>query len=274
MRRRSPLRKCGGVAVLVALPLLIGYFAIQLAIDAWPLSAGSLWWQAPCLLFAAMLLSFAVAMVFIALRRKLTTGRFTLTAEEVLARRAEHRSRLGAGKPLWPQLWIWLVPSLLSGIVLSAGIGIVVATLRSKCVCSAFDWVVYFGLAAVLVFLGLIYPVTGIRRKLRTGFFLPTEEALEARRARAREPKTLQSRLLAAGIWWLCAVFWTMTAFGPHRSHSSAVKPWLLAGLMWLNAILWTWQVFRPTNPRCGLPVSDEASSGNGSEDPPQRTPI
>jgi hypothetical protein len=253
--------------ILFVFPLLLGFFAVRIILVAWPLKFGEssvslLGFQVLVLVIAALMLALAVFILAIPIRRKITTGKFLLSRAETLQKARENWGKLGAGKPAGPQLWLWLLPAIFSLIAL--WLGALVMSL-GWCSCFPATWGdrAAMALGILLIGCGLIYPFTAIRRKLRTGNFLPSTEELAKRRARCARPRSLRLRILTAGMWIVVAALWTWTAImRMHRPHVDSFSPWFTAALSWLAAVVWTLQVFRPKPPQCALPL-DESNSSN-----------
>jgi hypothetical protein len=263
-----PLRqRILGYVVLVALPILFAYLGITVVLAALPLKFG------PLLVFslaiAAILFLLAALLVVFPIRRKLRTGKFLFTPAESAAYLRESRAKYGAGKPAAPQLWLWLIPSIFSLILVSAG-SVVISVAWCGCEghLSAADRIgVLVGVGIVVI--GFVYPFLAIRRKLRTGYFLPSSEELAARRAKCAKPKPLRTRILLAAAWCFPAILWTATAVEHlRRPHGDNVLPWFTASIMWLNVVLWTWQIFRPRASQCALPLDDAPLAAPADDGP------
>jgi hypothetical protein len=240
---------------------LMAYFAVRSARYGLVSSDESRWLRVPQFVFSGLMALAAGWWAFTLLRRKWTTGRFLLTRAEGLAKMAEHRSKMGAGKPLGPQAKYWVVPLVLMAILVALGIGVLVL---STCTCSDGSQfplrlrLLIWALAATLMCLPGWFLFKSIRRRLKTGSFLPSEEELAKGRAKCATPKPLKQRILVAGLNWLVAILWTFSAIRGHHSQSQTFPPWVVAALWWFVAAIWTWQVFRPAKPRCGLSITPE----------------
>jgi hypothetical protein len=191
------------------------------------------------------------------LRRKFKTGKFLLSRAEAAQKTAKSWNKLGAGKPLWPQVWLWLLPVLFSAFVLwAAGLGIAAAWCCRASLSG--QWIALVALAVVLLAAGLAYPFIAIRRKIRTGSFLPSQEELAVRRARCAKPASFKQRLLTAALWWVSAILWSVAHGRNHMHHDGAFSPWFMAGLVWLTVAIWTFRVFRPSESQCALPAPEQ----------------
>jgi hypothetical protein len=241
-----------------ALLIIIGglaFISVKLAQLALTLSDLSLWIRGPFFALAALMIFSALRLAWSPLRRKWKTGRFLMTRAESVAKQAEYRAKMGAGKPFWPQAGFWVLP--LGFIAFFLGLGIL-AIVGAVYICGCNDkdsyrlaillWLV----AAALLSLPGWFLYKAIRRKLKSGSLLPSEEELAAARARCAKPKKLWQRILPAVLWWFVAILWTDMAIGRSHHQSSA---FMVAGLSWLTAMIWTWQVFRPSPPQCSLSI-------------------
>lgn len=246
------------VLVIFFLAAALAYIAVRLALLALMLSDLSLWIRVPLFVISGLLLFGALRLVYTPLRRKWKTGRFLMTRAESAAKQAEYRTKMGAGKPFWPQAGFWVLP--LGFIVFFLGLGILaIVAATSICGCNDKDsyriaillWLV----AVILLALPGWFFYKAIRRKLKSGSFLPSEEELDAARARCRKPRKLWQRILPAVMWWFVAILWTDMAIGRPHHWSSA---WMVAGISWLTALIWTWQLFRPSPPQCALSIAPE----------------
>jgi hypothetical protein len=118
---------------MIALPLLLGYLAVPIILVAWPVHSGLITWiEVPLLLVALLFMALAVWIVVSPIRRWLKTGRLLLSPSEVTQKRRDAWSKLGAGKPVGPQLWLWLLPALCSLMFLWIG---AVAIAAGSCGC-------------------------------------------------------------------------------------------------------------------------------------------
>ena len=243
------------VLVIFFLAAALAYIAVKLTLLALMLSDLSLWIRVPLFVLSGLLLFGALRLVYTPLRRKWKTGRFLMTRAESAVKQAEYRAKIGAGKPFWPQAGFWIVPLGFIAFFLGLGILAIVAA-TSICGCNDKDsyriaillWLV----AVILLALPGWFFYKAIRRKLKSGSFLPSEEELDAARARCRKPKKLWQRIMSAALWWFVAILWTGMAIGRHHQQSSA---WMVAGISWLAALIWTWQIFRPSTPQCSLSI-------------------
>ena len=207
---------------------------------------------------SGLLMLAAGSWMFSLLRRKWKTGRFLLTRDEAMAKHAEYRKKMGAGKPLGPQAKYWIFPLVLMAVLFGLGVGAIVA---STCTCSDGSQfslrlrLLLWALAATLMVLPGWFAFKTIQRKVKTGSFLPSQEELAKARAKCAAPKPLKQRILLAALYWLVAILWTIPVFRGHpHSGSSVFPPWTLAALWWLAAAVWTAQIFRPSRPQCALP--------------------
>jgi hypothetical protein len=246
------------VLVIFFLAAALAYIAVKLTLLALMLSDLSLWIRVPLFVLSGLLLFGALRLVYTPLRRKWKTGRFLMTRAESAAKQAEYRAKMGAGKPFWPQAGFWVLP--LGFIVFFLGLGILaIVAATSICGCNdkdSYRIALLLWLAAVILLaLPGWFLYKAIRRKLKSGSFLPSEEELNAARARCRKPRKLRQRILTAALWWFIAILWTDMAIGRPHHWSSA---WMVAEISWLAALIWTWQIFRPSTPQCALSIAPE----------------
>ena len=240
-----------GVFALLFLIGALAYLSVKVAQLALALSDTSLWISVPLFALSSLLIFGALRLAWSPLRRKWKTGRFLLTRTESAAKQAEYRAKMGAGKPFWPQAGFWIVPLVFIAILLVLGIlAIVAATSICGCNDKHFYWLAFllWLLAATLLAFPGWFFYKAIRRKLKSGSFLPSEEELAAARARCRKPKSLRQRITTAALWGFVAIIWTDMAIGRPHHWSSA---WIVVGISSLTALIWTWQIFRPSPPQC-----------------------
>jgi hypothetical protein len=243
-------RLFGAFAFLILIGALT-YLSVKLAQFALILSDLSLWVRGPMFALSGLLMFGALRLAWSPLSRKWKTGRFLLTRAESAAKQAEYRAKMGAGKPFWPQAGFWILP--LGFIAFFLGLGIL-AIVAATSICGCNDkhsyWlaILLWLLAATLLFIPGWFFYKAIRRKLKSGSFLPSEEELAAARARCRKPKKLWQRITTAALWWFVAIIWTDMAIGRPHHWSSA---WIVVGISSLTALIWTWQIFRPSPPQC-----------------------
>lgn len=247
-----------GGLVLIFLIAALAYLSVKLAQLALMFSDLPLWIRGPLFTIAALLMFGALRLAWSPLRRKWKTGRFLLTRAESAAKQAEYRAKMGAGKPFWPQAGFWILPLGFIAILLGLGfLAIVAATSICGCNDKNSYWlaILLWLLAAALLALPGWFFYKTIRRKLKSGSFLPSEEELAAARARCAKPKKLRVRIISSVLWWFVAIVWTDIAIGRSLHRSSA---WVVAGLSCLAALIWTWQIFRPSPPRCALSIAPD----------------
>jgi len=194
-------------------------------------------------------------------KRRVTTGRFMLGLEEARRRREDQISKLGAGKPLLPQLGYWLLPLGVSAWLLTAA-GAIVWEKAAWCDCEPrVVWMVW-GLAAALAALGLIYPGICIWRKATTGYFLASNERIRARMARVGQPAQKWQPMSLAVLWTFMAIVQTyMTLNRPHPRASG----WFVVAAFWFAAAMWFWSLMQRQKP------GREAGNGPaGPDEPPE----
>jgi len=239
--------------LLFCLGVLV-YLSVRSAQLAFELSDMSWWIRGPFLAVSGLLAYLALHLAASLIRRKWKTGRFLLTRSEAAARQAEYRSRMGGGKPFWPQARFWILPFLLIFVLLGLGIVAIVAAFY----CGPFsrpNLILLFVGAPLLLALPSWFFYKSIRRKLKSGSFLPSEQELEDGRARCAQPKSLRRRIALAAAWWLIAIVQTGSAISRHHRPGEA---WVVVAVMWLLAMVWTKQIFRPSSPQCALPAASQ----------------
>ncbi|MDR3725597.1 MAG: hypothetical protein P4K86_01010 [Terracidiphilus sp.] len=233
---------------------VLAWMSVRSAQLAFELSDLSWWIRGSFLAVSGLLAYLALYLAVSLIRRKWKTGRFLLTGSEVVARQAEYRSRLGAGKPFWPQARYWILPFLLIFVLLALG---TLAIVAAFCFgpSSQPKLLLLLVSAALLLAVPFWSLCKAIRRKLKTGSFLPSEQELDAWRARCAKPKSLRQRIALAAVWWFSAILWTDIAIGRQHRQGSA---WVAAGVTWVAALMWTWQAFRPSPSQCALPAAPQ----------------
>lgn len=228
------------------------YFSIQLARRAWTDATMPVLLRAITITVSALLVTIVASIGGSLIVRRIRTGRFLLTRAEVLAKRAKMRDHLGAGKPFWPQARIWLIGWVLLSIVTAFGIAALVAAARLKCKLPGTILLAALGFA--LLALPGLYVFKAIRRKRKTGSFLPSMEDLDKARAKCAQPKPIWLRILVAGTYWITALVWTIPALTRHTSHHRTFgSSWALPAMWWMMAAIWTWQIFHPRLPQCAI---------------------
>jgi hypothetical protein len=215
------------------------------------------WIGGPLVAVSASLMFLAAWLIVFPLRRKWKTGRFLAPRAEVMAKHAARWSKIGAGKPFWPQSVYVLFPMILSAVLIA--FGVVLINVSLSCICpgetSRVPQIALLAMAALLFCLPGLLLFNIIRRKVKTGSFLVSPEELAKARARCANPRSLKQRILAAGLWWLIAGTWTFLALKHRHSASPDVfPPWMLATITWVPALLLTWRMFRPPAPQCAFP--------------------
>jgi hypothetical protein len=244
------LRRFVPFAVLLVFCPFLSY---ELARQAWSDPAMPIVLRAAYFAFSALLLFFFAYLFGSMLVRRIRTGRFLLTRADLLARNARIRERMGAGKPFWPQARVWLVGWILLAVLAAFGIAALVAAVH-LCKCSLSETALLAALGLVFLVLPGMYVVKAIRRKYKTGSFLPSVEEIDQARAKCAQPKPLRQRILLAGIYWLVALLWTWTALSRHTHHHVVFgSVWALPAMWWMVAALWTWQMFRPRSAQCAI---------------------
>jgi hypothetical protein len=247
---RSPL-----TPTVILLIILLGgfpYLAVQGARVALDLSGGPLWLRIPIWATAGLLMAIPLWFAFILLRQKIRTGRFLLDRAQIAARRAETVNKVGAGKPFWPQAGTWLIPFLVGAFLLGLGIVAIAAAIEfGRPSRGLFTTLLAAG--ALFLFIPSRMAFQFIRRKFKTGSYLPSDEELAAVRLRGGRLLPLWQRILFASIMLLNAGLQTYMLVGRlHSGHGIGHSLWAVP-LWWVVSFYWGWQVFRP-RPQGAIP--------------------
>jgi hypothetical protein len=243
-----------------------GFLSVQLACQAWTDAKMPVALRIFTLTLSALLFAFAAWFLGSLIERRIRTGQFFLTRAEISAKRAQARERMGAGKPFWPQARFWLPGWILLAVLAALGIATLVAAVLVR------DG----GLTGTILLatLGLAFLVLpgwfvlkAVRRKRKTGNFLPSPQEFDRALATCARPKPLRQRILLAALYWIVALIFTGSALSRHsRFHGAFGSPWALPAMWWAVAAIWTVQVFRPRSSQCdldsGLPPSIKPPAG------------
>jgi hypothetical protein len=232
-RKRSRLRVVVGFLLIVvsAAVLFLTVYLGKIALSA---PGIALVFRGLMLSVAAFLFAIWFWVAWTQVKRKVTTGRF-MPGLEAARRREEQLSRLGAGKPLGPQLAYWLLPLGVSAWLLTAAGGIVWEK-AAWCDCEPRVVWMLWGLAAGLAALGLIYPAMCVWRKVTTGYFLASNERIRARLSRVGTPPKKWQPMALAILWTLMAILETVLTL--RRGHARATG-WFVVGAFWFAAASW-----------------------------------
>ena len=204
-----------------------------------------------------------VFMIALLLHRKWKTGRFILTRAEMLAKQDEVWNKLGAGKPFGPQAKYYAVVAVFAAVLLSFA-AFPIALLKSGCFTRPTTPLVI--LFATILFLPGWLLFKMIRRKVKTGSVLPSQEEIAKARARSRKPASLWSRIVAANVMAPNAGLWTSGLIRDHIRHRTPEDfSWLLTIFWWFFTAFWMSQVFRPIKPLAVIP---------DTPDEPQKIPV
>ncbi|MGA3161748.1 MAG: hypothetical protein ABSC77_11075 [Terracidiphilus sp.] len=248
---------------MILLPAVLAYFSVRLAKDALAFTDQLLWLRIPLFTLSGILMLCTIWLVVSPLRRKFKTGHFLLSSAERMAKMAEYRSKMGAGKPLGPQAKYWILPLSFIALFLGLGLTILVVILRNTCGCrdlfSQQLMIVPLLLAAAILALPAWFFFKTIQRKLKTGSFLPSQEELAKARASCAKPKPLWQRILFSALFLGVAVLYTA---GPiirlirHRPPMDSL--WVIAALWWVIAAIWIRQLFRASASQCAFSIESE----------------
>ena len=207
----------------------------------------------------SLLVFFYLLLIIVLLRRKWTTGRFILTREESMAKQEAVWNKLGAGKPFRPQAKYYAV------LVILLLIFPVLAILPHSILKNfggrppLFLLILFIVLIATILALPAWVILKMIRRKLKTGSVLPSQEEIANARARSRKPQPLWIRIVAAAMNVLAAEIMTLVPVMSYLQHRTPDYFWCgMAVFWWFLAAFWIRQVFRPIQPLCALPEALE----------------
>jgi hypothetical protein len=213
----------------------------------------------PLLVIFGLVVLLYLYLVIELLRRKWTTGRFLVTRAEAMARQEATWSKLGAGKPLRPQIWFVIFPVIFLAVFLVLAI-LTFSLLRSSPgPLPQHISIPIVVLIALILILPAWYIFKTIRRKLKTGSFLLSQEEIAKARARCRKPPPLWLRIFSASVNLLAAEIMTIIPVIDYLRHKSPDNFWCgMAVFWWVLAAIWIRQVFRPSQPLCALPEGQE----------------
>lgn len=247
-----PLRQRLTTLVFLAVfPVMLTWVVFRIVAVAWPLRSGWLLGiQIPALVIALLIEALALWLLFVPIRCKIQTGRFFRTRAETLQRVGEAQNR-----PPSPRLLI--APTLLTFFFLCFSVmGFSMAWhLRNAPHAIGLALLV---VALLPTWIAFVPWFQFVRRKLRTGRFLPSQEELAQRRAKCAKPTSRPARAVAAIAWCFSASMWTFVAIARyhHHPHGSTFSPWITASITWVTAGIYVWQFFRPRTPPCAAPHS------------------
>jgi thiol-disulfide isomerase/thioredoxin len=218
----------------------------------------------PLLALSGLMVFLNLLLIVVLLHRKWTTGRFILTRAEAMADQEAVWNKLGAGKPFRPQAKYYavLVILLLIFPVLAILPISILKIYGGRPPLSLLILILL--LFATILALPAWYVFKTIRRKLKTGSVLPSQEEIAKARARSRKPQPLALRILIANVMALNAGMLTSFAISEHIRHLVPDFPWSgLAAFMWFMSVFFAWQVFRPIQPLFGLQDAPDESQRN-----------
>jgi hypothetical protein len=245
-----------GIIVAGIVLAISAFFSFQLTRLAWTDAKMPVALRASALTFSALLFA-VVAWVFGTLIvRRIRTGRFFLTLAEVRAKRAQAFDRVGAGKPFWPQARFWLLGWSFLAILAAFGVATLVAAALVRDG-GRTGTILLAAIGLVLLVLPGWFAFKAVRRKLKTGNFLPSQEEIDRSRSRCAQPKPLRQRVLVAVMYWIVALLFTGSALSRHsHDHSAFGSPWVLPAMWWAVAVIWTLQIFQPRASQCAIDPS------------------
>jgi len=233
----------GVVVVLTAFMILFSVLLVKLAkVTAWngfPVVILTLWGVVVCLYL------YVIATM---LHRKWTTGRFMMSRVEAAAKQTEIWSRIGAGKPLWPQRWYLFFSVFFLAIPVVLAIEFVYL-FRIPGQPWPYPLIPILILVVVLIAVSVWFIFKAIRRELKTGSLLLSQEEIAKLRVRTRKPQSLRFRILLANFWAFLAGSIAFSPISTHiRHHASSSILWVLSPAYGIIAACYIWQVFHPTN--------------------------
>jgi hypothetical protein len=216
----------------------------------------SLWVSAPLWIFSAVVTLAIFRGLFRGLRRKWKTGRFSVSPAELAARRADSIARMGAGKPLGPQLRRWSLPLFVLAMLTYFAVLVAVIAFRVR-PCSLRLTGLTLAISATLLFLPGRFLYKAVRRRFETGYFMPSEAEIAKSRARSAKPRSARVARLEAGAWMLVALLWTYIAWRDstrhthlHSLHGPIIgNDWFFAAMYWFMAIPSFRRAFHKTAP-------------------------
>lgn len=189
-----------------------------------------LWMRLPLFLAPAMMALLAVWFVY----------RFVQIQSKEAAIKAGRPYQMSPRAAFWSGTDEWLLPLMVSIFAFGIAFSFFAMALKLP-IPRDFVWFRNSLLvsAALFLLISTIWPIRAIRRKRKSGSFLPSQQDIAA----TREPKPLWKRRLAAGLWSLFAIFITFSAILGHRDRLSN---WALAVLALALAAWSIWELFRP----------------------------
>jgi hypothetical protein len=209
----------------------------------------------PFLLILGLFVLLSLCVPFILLRRKWTTGRFTVTRAEAMAKQEAMWNKLGAGKPLRPQIWFVMGPIILLAFFLVVAILPISLLSHLGSRPPLFLLILIVFLSATILALPAWFLFKTIRRKLKTGSFLLSQDEIAKFRARTRKPVPVGSSILTASSMWMIAGTMIATQITAYRHlRTPETYTWGIAALCLGVSFLWILQVFRPFKPLCAVP--------------------
>ncbi|MBB6144841.1 hypothetical protein HNQ77_002797 [Silvibacterium bohemicum] len=243
---KSPISFIILVASLIL--MILGLFDISR-----DLNRISLWVSAPLWIFSAVVTLAIFRALFLGLRREWKTGRFLMPSAEIAARRTNSIARMGAGKPLGPQLRSWSLPLFFLAMLTYFAVLAAVVAFR-KCPSSPGFTGLMLAISAAFLFLPGRFLYKAVRRRFETAYFLPSEAEIAKSRARSAQPRSARGAQLEAGAWTLVSLLWTYGAWRHYTRHlhthstqwSITESDWVVAAIYWLIAIPSLRRALRP----------------------------
>jgi hypothetical protein len=155
------------------------------------------------------------------------------------AKRAGREYKLSPRAALWANADEWAIPILMSFFAFGISYAFFALAFEVR-MRPDLVWLRNLLIISGVCFLPLsmIWPIRAIRRKRKSGSFIPTQKDIDA-----REPKQLWKRKMAAGLWSFVAVWVTIVA--TLKNHDR-VFAWVLAVFFWALAAWSIWEIRHP----------------------------
>ena len=249
--------------LVIFIPVL-GFFSVK--IFQIILKITSFEMRLPLFALLGLMVFLYLLLVGVLLHRRWTTGRFILTRAEAMAKQDAVWNKLGAGKPFRPQAKYYAVLVILLAIFPVMAI-LPISLLKIFGGRPPLSLLILILLLfATILALPAWYVFKTIRRKLKTGSVLPSQEEIAKARARSRKPKPLWLRISIANVMAFNAGMFTSISIAAHIRHRTPDIPWdWMAPFMLFMAVFFAWQVFRPIQPLFGV---------QDAPDEPKRNPL
>ena len=168
------------------------------------------------------------------------------TQQKIRIRIEKWNARLekyGPGKPFWPQSQYWVIRTVVS-LFLIALAGMWQVGFRAVWQCDRSIETMFPMLSVILLIPVFWFLFVDIRRKIKTGSFLPTPEEMRKNRTRAIRPIKQSTEILNANLWVLASAISLQGQIVHYLHHGAVNFIWLVLSLFWVVlAILWIGRV-------------------------------